>query len=445
MKTDRSSRWLAIGVACAVVACSITASPRASAQPAAPPPRPGAQPARAPAPAVQDVIAYAGATVHLGTGEVIEDGTVIIAGGKISRSARASPRPPARPVAAKGMVITPASSTRSPRWASSRSSLESSTPATSSADTSDIDPTPASAPPTATTRRVVIAVARSEGLTSAGVIPTGGLISGNRRGSISTAPQPRRRSPRPRSRCTSTSTATRPGEARARHGHPPGCARPSTTRARSEERAPRGSATRARPSPEPPRSRGPRGALDGKLPVVFHVDRAADILAALGLAKEIKLRPVIAGGAEAWKVAPALAAAKVPVIVFPLQQPPTFDALGAREDNAAMLDAAGVAVGDLHRARPTTRASSARWRATRCARDCRTRRPSPPYPRARRGAGDGRALWHARGRQGGEPRGLVRRSARLLTRVRAVVIRGRRASLHSRQTELLKRYRKLPR
>src|SRR6185369_15181045 len=62
-------------------------------------------------------------------------------------------------------------------------------------------------------------------------------------------------------------------------------------------------------------------ALDGKLPVIFHVDRAADILSALVVAREFKLRPVIGGGAEAWKVAATLSAAKVPVIVHPLAQP----------------------------------------------------------------------------------------------------------------------------
>jgi hypothetical protein len=79
--------------------------------------------------------------------------------------------------------------------------------------------------------------------------------------------------------------------------------------------------------------------------VVFHVDRAADIRQALALAKRAGFAPVIAGGTEAWMVAPELAAAKVPVLLDALVNlPGNFDQLGARLDNAARLHAAGVAV-----------------------------------------------------------------------------------------------------
>jgi hypothetical protein len=40
--------------------------------------------------------------------------------------------------------------------------------------------------------------------------------------------------------------------------------------------------------------------------VIFHADRRAEILDALAMAKELKLKAVISGGAEAWKVAGAL-------------------------------------------------------------------------------------------------------------------------------------------
>ena len=74
-------------------------------------------------------------------------------------------------------------------------------------------------------------------------------------------------------------------------------------------------------------------------------DRASDILAALDLATEFKLRLTILGGAEAWKVADELARAKVPVVVQPTQNlPASFDSMGARLDNAALLHRAGVTV-----------------------------------------------------------------------------------------------------
>lgn len=81
------------------------------------------------------------------------------------------------------------------------------------------------------------------------------------------------------------------------------------------------------------------------LPVMFLVDRAGDIEAALAFAKEQNIAPVIVGGAEAWMVRDQLAAAKVPVITNPLYNlPADFDELGSRADNAALLAAAGVQV-----------------------------------------------------------------------------------------------------
>jgi hypothetical protein len=79
--------------------------------------------------------------------------------------------------------------------------------------------------------------------------------------------------------------------------------------------------------------------------VLFSVDRAADIRQVLAFSRRHGLRPVIVGGAEAWRVADQLAAAKVPVLVDPLLNlPNSFDQLGARMDNAALLARAGVPV-----------------------------------------------------------------------------------------------------
>ena len=79
---------------------------------------------------------------------------------------------------------------------------------------------------------------------------------------------------------------------------------------------------------------------------VFEVHRAADIRQVLALSKRYGIKPVIAGGTEAWVVAPELAAADVPVLVDPLVNlPASFDRIGARMDNAALLARAGVRVG----------------------------------------------------------------------------------------------------
>ncbi|GAB6194852.1 amidohydrolase family protein [Lysobacter xanthus] len=80
--------------------------------------------------------------------------------------------------------------------------------------------------------------------------------------------------------------------------------------------------------------------------VMFEVDRAADIHQLLRFAKRQGLRIGIVGGAEAWRMAGELAAAKVPVFVDPLANLPVgFDEIGARMDNAALLRRAGVTVG----------------------------------------------------------------------------------------------------
>ncbi|HEX8819763.1 MAG TPA: amidohydrolase family protein, partial [Archangium sp.] len=86
-------------------------------------------------------------------------------------------------------------------------------------------------------------------------------------------------------------------------------------------------------------------ALAGALPVVVTANRVSDIRAALALGREFGLKLLIAGGREAWLVAPELAAAKVPVILQPTQNlPSNFDGLSSRLDSAALLSAAGVKV-----------------------------------------------------------------------------------------------------
>ncbi|WP_309894922.1 amidohydrolase family protein [Archangium sp.] len=86
-------------------------------------------------------------------------------------------------------------------------------------------------------------------------------------------------------------------------------------------------------------------ALAGTVPVVVTANRVSDIRAALGLGREFGLKVLIAGGREAWMVARELAAAKVPVIVQPTQNlPSSFDGLSSRLDAAALLSAAGVKV-----------------------------------------------------------------------------------------------------
>jgi len=85
--------------------------------------------------------------------------------------------------------------------------------------------------------------------------------------------------------------------------------------------------------------------LEGEIPLIVNVHRASDIEAVLRIAEDYGLDLVISGGSEAWMIADQLAVAGVPVIVKPLTNGPAgFDRLGARFDNAAILDQAGVDV-----------------------------------------------------------------------------------------------------
>lgn len=78
---------------------------------------------------------------------------------------------------------------------------------------------------------------------------------------------------------------------------------------------------------------------------VVDVHRKSDIEALLRLAAEKRLNFAFAGAEEGWKVAPALAKAGSFVIVQSFSNlPGSFDELGSREDNAALLDRAGVKV-----------------------------------------------------------------------------------------------------
>ena len=85
--------------------------------------------------------------------------------------------------------------------------------------------------------------------------------------------------------------------------------------------------------------------LAGKVPLAISTNRESDILQAIKLASDYSLKVVIIGGAEAWRVAGALAQAKIPVFVDPQANlPGSFDTIGSRLDNAALLHAAGVTV-----------------------------------------------------------------------------------------------------
>ncbi|MGK6324556.1 amidohydrolase family protein [Sphingomonas sp. DT-51] len=86
--------------------------------------------------------------------------------------------------------------------------------------------------------------------------------------------------------------------------------------------------------------------LEGQLPLLVHVERAADIRQVLGMTRDYpKVRLVLVGVAEGWLVAREIAAARVPVIAHALADlPASFESLAATESNVGRMRAAGVQV-----------------------------------------------------------------------------------------------------
>lgn len=83
--------------------------------------------------------------------------------------------------------------------------------------------------------------------------------------------------------------------------------------------------------------------LQRRIPLLVHVDRAVDIVRVVEFANNNNLKLIIAGAEEGWRVANVLAKNKVPVIIDPIANlPSSYDTLGARLDNAKLLDDAGV-------------------------------------------------------------------------------------------------------
>ncbi len=86
--------------------------------------------------------------------------------------------------------------------------------------------------------------------------------------------------------------------------------------------------------------------IEGKIPLVVHVEGGPDILKILALKTEFPtLRLVLVGATEGWTVAREIAAAGVPVIASALNDlPGSFEQLAATQSNIGRMKAAGVQV-----------------------------------------------------------------------------------------------------
>jgi imidazolonepropionase-like amidohydrolase len=299
-------------------------------------------PARAQAP----LRAWTDATLWTGDGEIIEGGMLITAGERISAVGKAGPVPAeAQVTSVRGALITPG-------WVATESplglmeiELESSTVDSRPRreERSDAIRAGQSAADGYNPLSTLLAVARRGGITSAVSTPSGGLVSGTSAWTDLV------------DRFPATAIVR---EDIALHANVFEIGDASRPLALSKLREALQSARLYSRSPDA-YDRGQTRDLDlsvsdldrlsrvfgGGLPLVVKVARGADILRVLSLAKGYALKLILSGVDEGWTVAAQIAAARVPVVLDPLQNlPGSFSTLNARRENAAILSAAGVNV-----------------------------------------------------------------------------------------------------
>jgi imidazolonepropionase-like amidohydrolase len=290
-------------------------------------------------------IAITGARVHPVSGPVIEGGTVVIRGGKIIAVGASVPVPDgAVRIDGSGKWITPGIFN-----------------ATTSLGVSEIGGLPGTADGgamgqndavTASFRvwdgfnpaSPLLQVTRNDGITTVGVVPQGGMISGmGAVVALRDAPlaQVVLRGPAAMFAdlgSTGPGRGVSRGEVFQRFRSVLSDARLFPSRRADYERA----------ASRPLAARAVdldalRPVLGGALPLVVDADRATDIVEALSIGREYGLRVAVASATEAWKVADRLAGTYV--LVGALNNiPRSFSTLGARQDNAALLHQAGARV-----------------------------------------------------------------------------------------------------
>jgi imidazolonepropionase-like amidohydrolase len=304
-----------------------------------------------PASAHAEVVALVGGTVHPASGPKIEHGVVVIDGERIV-SVGTGPAPAgARVIDVTGKVVTPGFVESDTSLGLVEISLEGTARDSNPEEGEDArDPIRAAflAADGLNPRSTLIPIARMGGVTSAVSAPTGGLVAGRSAWIDLDGQTPDRlvaRTPLALHIDLTDGGISAGGGARAtalgRLREAFDDARLyAKNRAAYDRRAFRETPTLSRLDLE-----ALGDALAGRIPVVVRTSRASDVLRVIDLARELGLRLVLFGVEEGWQVADRIAAARIPVVVKPLENlPGSFSSLGTRYDNAARLSAAGVTV-----------------------------------------------------------------------------------------------------
>jgi imidazolonepropionase-like amidohydrolase len=313
-----------------------------------------------------ETIAITGATVYPVSGPKIPNGTVVIRDGRIiAVGANVAIPAGARRIDARGKIVTPGFINAQTQLGLVEVGGERSTRNSSGRGLVNADFRPWEG---FFSGSAYIASAREDGVTTVGIFPTGGLVAGQAAAmdlADGTAAEMVRKAPvgvvatiQTGPRFTSDVDENTAGDANTANGGelsaPPASRADALAALRELLADARFYATR-HDKYDAGALRGliaSARALDALLPVVqgrepliVEANRVDDIDAMVRFARAERIRLVIAGGAEAWKIAPRIAAAHVAVLTGAMNNiPETFDRLNQRQENAAILRRAGVEV-----------------------------------------------------------------------------------------------------
>lgn len=272
---------------------------------------------------------------------VVDDATVILDGRRITSVTAHGPAPAgAKVVDAGGRIVTPGLISAATQLGLAEVSLA-----------SDTDDRAVSTGPLGAAfdvayafnaNSVLLPVARADGLTRALIFPGQGPGPFSGQAALISLAPPGGIVDRPRAAVFAVAGQTSQSKVGGSRAATWGLIRNALAEAREMEAG--GSDPRERLNTRPDLE-ALRPVVAGAIQLVIQADRASDLRQAIDLAREEKVRVVILGGAEAWSVAAELAAARIPVVLDPqADMPQTFDQIGARYDNAALLAKAGVAI-----------------------------------------------------------------------------------------------------
>ena len=314
-----------------------------------------------------EIVAITGGTVYPVSGPRIANGTVVISNGRITAVGGASTAIPAgaQRIDAPGKIVTPGFINAQTQLGLVEVGGERSTRNSSGRGLVNADFRPWEG---FFSESAYIAAAREDGVTTVGIFPTGGLVSGQAAAmdlADGTAAEMVRKAPvgmvatiltGPRFTAdVDEQTAGDPNTANGGELSAPPASRAEALAALREVLADARFYATRHDKYDAGTLRGliaSRRALaallpvvQGREPLIVEADRVDDIDAMVRFARAEGIRLVIAGGAEAWKIAPRLAAAHVAVLTGAMNNiPQTFDRLNQRQDNAAILRRAGVEV-----------------------------------------------------------------------------------------------------